>query len=67
MKAESLDELYEYRDKLRELIPFAKLYKGKINLGDKLVTLEELQENLIKTKSEIASRLSNNKYLKFIK
>ena len=66
MKAKSLDELYELRDKIREIIPFAKLYKGKVNLGDKLVTLEELKEEEKNVRVEIAVLVSQSK-LRLIK
>lgn len=63
----SLDELYEYRDKLIEFVEFAKIYGGSVHLGEKVLTTEELQDKLSIIKSEIAARLSNKSYLKFIK
>ena len=64
MNEKSLDELYEYRDKLYELLEYARLYRGNINLGSKLVSIEELREELKNVKSEIASRISNVKLRK---
>ena len=36
MNDKSLDELYEYLDKIKDCLRYAKLYHGKINLVGKL-------------------------------
>lgn len=61
MNHKALDELYEYLEELKQLSTYAEAYQGNINLGDRKVSLEELQEELKNIKAEIAVRLSQNK------
>lgn len=67
MKNKALDELYEYLEELKQLLTYSEAYQGNINIGNRKVSTEELQEEIKIVNSEISSRLSNNNYLKLIK
>jgi hypothetical protein len=53
-----LDELGGQLQKVEELLKFAGLYGGKISLGDKIITIDELKEMRLDLKSEIAAEES---------
>lgn len=63
----TLDDLIEQRQKLTELIRMAKLFNGKIKVGDELTTLVELKESLTELKIGIESRRSNFPPLRRVK
>lgn len=63
----TLDDLIEQRQKLTELIRMAKLFNGKVRIGDDLITLAELKEMLNNKKIEIESRRSQFPPLRRVK
>lgn len=63
----TLDELMEQREKLTELVKFAKVLGGKVSIGNEIVTLAELKETLNNVKIEIESRRSQIPPLRRVK
>jgi Holliday junction resolvase len=57
----TLDELYQKRDQLEELVKYARLLGGKVKIGDEMITRTELQEMLNTIKIEIATKISGSK------
>lgn len=56
----NLDELYEYRDKLQDMLKYARVY-GSVEIAGERITYARLNDELVNIKAEIASRISHSR------
>ena len=61
MKPKTLKQLQVQLDDIEEMIKIGNIYKGKVSLGDEIVTVKELEEMREYIKFEITSRISQTK------
>lgn len=61
MKLKTLKQLQVQLEDVDQMIKIGRIYKGKVSLGDEIVTVKELEEMREYIKFEITSRVSQTK------
>jgi hypothetical protein len=61
MKQKTLKQLQVQLDDIEEMIKIGNIYRGKVSLGNEIVSVKELEEMRESIKFEIASRISQTK------